>query len=58
LYINVKIWLIYILDSLGGRDYDSLSLGVRNSSSGGGAFAADFRSGLGNYLFFKFIYDP
>ncbi|XP_015365905.1 PREDICTED: myelin expression factor 2 isoform X2 [Diuraphis noxia] len=33
--------------SLGGRDYESLSLGVRNSSSGGGAFAADFRSGLG-----------
>lgn len=33
-------------NSLGGRDYDSLSLGVRNSSSGGGAFAADFRSGL------------
>lgn len=35
------------LDSLGVRDFDSLSLGVRNSNSGGGPFAADFRSGLG-----------
>lgn len=35
--------------SLGGRDFDSLSasLGVRSSNSGGGPFAADFRSGLG-----------
>lgn len=40
----------YFLDSLGGRDFDSLSvsLGARNSNSGGGPFAADFRSGLGN----------
>ncbi|VVC30356.1 RNA recognition motif domain [Cinara cedri] len=36
-------------NSLGGRDFDSLSasLGVRSSNSGGGPFAADFRSGLG-----------
>lgn len=35
--------------SLGGRDYDSMSasLGVRGANSGGGAFASDFRSGLG-----------
>lgn len=42
-----------ILGSLVGRDFDSLSasLGVRSSNSGGGPFAADFRSGLGNYTF-------
>lgn len=38
------------LGSLSGRDFDSLTLGVRNSNSGGGPFATDFRSGLGNYL--------
>lgn len=44
---------MFILGSLVGRDFDSLSasLGVRSSNSGGGPFAADFRSGLGNYIF-------
>jgi hypothetical protein len=46
------------LGSLGGRDFNSLSasIGVRNSNSGGGSFGADFRSGLGNYLIFLFLY--
>jgi len=57
IYNNTFISNLYnlvdiFLDSLGGRDFDSLSasLGVRSSSSGGGGFAADFRSGLGNLI--------
>lgn len=50
LYKQIKIH--FFSGSLGGRDYDSMSgsLGVRGANSGTGAFATDFRSGLGDYL--------
>jgi len=46
------------LDSLGGRDFDSLSasLNVRNSTNVGSSFATDFRSGLGNYPYIYILY--